>query len=371
MAVQRYQRNQKVFVLIPSDVNRDLAIFLIFLGIVGAVPTFYIINKLFIHAYNFDWRLGGFIGLGLVVVGLILLFGTRKSFRLGGGELRLRDGMFRRPLIYHWHEAPRIRMRTVEEERSGKPTDVFEVHLVDGRYNYLLDRRPGKQMDSRILAEILAKAIGCPIVEKSRETGDLVLQAEELDLPYAERAARYPVLLGTPPDEKVPSTIGVRSEGADKILTWRSFNRNLFSEVLVGFGLVLAAEFLPFKSGAEGVPPRSFFDIMHANNDYKPLFIQCGLLVLFLLFLAGLRHEFWLKADKVVWRQLLWGLPTRQVSIPTRHLEQISVRESSRGYFLQLISDETIITRRLGDEDTARWLARTIRYHYGSAKEEV
>jgi hypothetical protein len=83
-----------------------------------------------------------------------------------------------------------------------------------------------------------------------------------------------------------------------------------------------------------------------------------------LFILTGLRHELWLRPDKLTWRQLLWGLPTRQVSISTQHLEQITVRESSRGNFLQLISDQVIITRRLGDAHTAGWLAARIRHHY-------
>lgn len=369
MAVQRYQYKQKTYILIPSSVNRDLALFLIFLGLVGAVPGYYILNKLFLHQAHWDWRLGGFVGLGLVLVGLFLLVFTRKSFRLGQGELRLRDGLFRRPLNYRWHENPRIRMRSVEEEHDGKPAEVFEVHLVDGRYNYLLDRRPGEQMESRTLAEILAKAIGCPIVEKSRETGDLVLQAEELDLSYSERAARYPSLLGPPPDPAVPPAVKTRQEGDALVLAWNSFNRNLLSEVLVAFGLIVFMEFLPFKSGAEGAPPRSFIDLMAANNDYSPLFVQAGILVVLLLILGGLRHEFWLRPDKVTWRQLMWGIPTRQVVMPTAHLEQISVRESSRGNFLQLISDRVIITRRLGDSHTAGWLAARIRHHYGPAGE--
>lgn len=363
MAVQRYQRNQFVYLLIPSDSHRDLGLFLIFLGLVGTVPGFYIINRLFLHWAEWDWRLGGFVGLALVVMGMGFLLGTRKSFRVGQGEIRMKDGLFRRVLIYRWKETPRIRMRSVDEDRGLNPTEVFEVHLVDGHYDYLLDRRPGQQMESRTLAEMLAKAIGCPVVEKSRETGDITLAANELDLSFVERAKRYPVLLGPAPDEPVPAAVQVHHDGSALVLAWSAFNKNLLSEVLVSFCLLLGLELLPLH-GREDAPAQSVIDIMRASGDYTGLYAQLGLLAAGLLILSGRRHEFRLEPTRVVWRQRVWGLTTNSATIPADELEQISVRESSRGSFLQLISDRLIITRRLVDTRTAGWLASTVRHYY-------
>ncbi|GMU51214.1 MAG: hypothetical protein AMXMBFR33_03600 [Candidatus Xenobia bacterium] len=363
MAVQRYQRNQLVYLLIPSDSHRDLGLFLVFLGLVGTVPGFYIINRLFLHWENWDWRLGGFVGLALVVMGMGFLLGTRKSFRVGQGEIRMKDGLFRRVLVYRWRETPRIRMRSVDEDRGPKPTEVFEVHLVDGHYDYLLDRRPGQQMESRTLAEMLAKAIGCPVMEKSRETGELTLEASELDLSFVERVKRHPVLLGPAPDEPVPAAVLVRHDGPALVLAWSSFNKNLLSEVLVSFGLLVGLEMLPFH-GREDAPTQSVFDIMRTSGDYTGLYAQFGILAAVLLYLVGLRHEFRLEPTRVIWRQRVWGVTTRRATIPAQELEQISVRESSRGSFLQLISDRLIITRRLVDTRTASWLASTVRHYY-------
>lgn len=368
MAVHRYERGGKVFLTIHSDVNHDLALFLIFLGVVATVPSFYIINKLFIHALDWDWRLGGFVGLGLVMFGLFLLVFTRKSFRLGDGEIVVKDGLFRRPLTFHWHETPKIRMRAVEEERGGRPTDVYELHLVDGRYNYFLDRRPRRQLEARALAEHLARIIKCPFIEKGLDSGDLIRQPDELDLSFQERARRYPQLRGLPPNPEVPATIKREQSKRGLLLTWRSFNRNMFSELLVGCALILSLNFLPFKSSALGVPPQSLFDLMRASQGWSPLFYQLGGMALLILMAAGVRHEFCLEPDRITWRQLMWGLPVRKVSIPTQHLEQVMVRESARGAFVQLISDRVILTRRLVDEPTAVWLSRTIRYHYGPAE---
>ncbi|MEW6283891.1 MAG: hypothetical protein AB1758_35085 [Candidatus Eremiobacterota bacterium] len=369
MGVERRVRDETVTLRIPSESNRDLGIFLVFLGVVGAVPGVYLVSRLILHRVDWDWRTGGFLGLGLVALGLWLLLFTRKTFRLTPREIRIQDGPVRKAVVYRWEGVPVVRLRSVEEERAGKGVEVFEVHLVDGHYNYLLDRRPGQQMESRTLAEMVAKAVGCPVREKTREEGEITLAAEELDLPFVERVRRHPALLGTPVEETPPAASPVTEQrnGSTLRFSWSAFHKDGIGEILVAAALLLGIQLLPFRLDSEG-PTLSMWDLARTSGDYSVFLGELGFLLLVLVLLSGQRHEFLVDPDRVRWKRTLWGTTLKQVSIPIRELEQISVRDSSRGTFVQLISDRVIVSRRL-PMATAAWLAGRLRHHLASRPE--
>ena len=345
---------------VPSDANRDFGFFLIFTGVVGSVPAYYLFRVLVVHTATWDWRKGAALGLLVALVGLCLVLFTRRCFRVRDGAVEVRDGLFRRPVRYHWKSEPLVRLQSLEQERGGRIVESWQVMLVDGKYEYLLDSRPNQHQESRSLAEYLAKSIGCPMAVRQDTGPALQIQAADLDLSFSERVQRYPSLLGprTPRPEGCP--IREEGQGAQRVFRWGMRTSGLFSETVGLFLIALAASVVPLPG--ERDLDYSLFELARLHHDYTYFQVVGGLFTLALFLQFGYRVCIVLTPEAVGAQTCLWGLTLWSRSIPTRVLEEISVRGRSQGAFLQLVSDQRIVNLRILRHDLAHYLASELRY---------
>jgi hypothetical protein len=311
-------------------------------------------------------------GVALVVTGIFFLGFSRKRYVIAGKSLSLTDGYFHRTLRYAWETTPSIRLRSQEESKSGgKELEYWLVNLVDGKSQYVLDRRRGHQMESRALAEALAKSINCPVIEKG-ETGDVTIPREELDLPFGERVRRNPSLLGS--ELPKPASCNAKDWEANGELwfSWVLAGSAMLSELFTLLLILVLLSLVPIFPASHSLEPdsppaplqRSFLDLARQEHDFE-YFIGVGSFMGILGFvLLGYKKQIRATRAALMARDYLWGIPVWRAQIPTAKLEEIWVRQSSRGSTIQFISDDLMISGRTSSLDSAAWLASKIRHFY-------
>ncbi len=366
MSVSRRQSGGQAEIWLPTDVNRDLGLFLMFLGAVGVLPLQYLL------AQSLPVETGAIVGLVVAVFGFLLVRFSRKRFLVSSNEVVLREGLFKRPLRYRWENQPAIKLRAQEEERGGKVREFWLVYLVDGKRQYALDHRAGNQIESRSLAEALAKAINCPVIERT-DSGDLTIPREQLDAPFRDRVKSHPSLLGPEVDKPENCTVVLEESEKEQRYSWRLMNPGLMAELgWVVAGLLLLA-FIPLFPGYEpaddGSPRRqgmqlSFMDLAVKEHNYTYFYTVGGLTVAALFVAFGYSKRLTVNHDEVRLTDRLYGGVVIRRIIKANVLEEIWVRNSSRGAHLQFISDEVVISGRTSSLQVAGWIASRVRRFY-------
>jgi hypothetical protein len=361
-------RNASGEIWVPSNSNRDLAIFLIFAGVATSFPIRYVLDHLF-PTQNWHGATAP-AGFMMVLLGLYLMRYTRKRFWVVGQTVHIKDGHFGSVLRYSWEEPPKIRLRSVEEERGRESVEFWQVYLVDGKRQYLMDREEGHQIECRSLAEALAKTINCPVLEAG-EKGEIVIPREELDLPFRERVRKNPELLGA--EVSRPAACPVELEEAENqhVYRWNLRNGPMLTEFMTLAILIFLLAVVPIFPGASdghGHPPerfqRSYVDLARQMQRYEYFYVTGTILGLGAIVLFGYGKELRVSSQSVAAQDRLWGVPVWSATIPADKLEEIWVRQSARGAHLQLISDDEIITGRTSSADVAAWMASRIRRFY-------
>ncbi|CAN0308042.1 unnamed protein product, partial [Phaeothamnion confervicola] len=324
--VVKKSRGEQSVILIPTDANRDLGLFLVFLGFVGTVPV----------QYFLDWRgltgptpfyaaLGGIIA---VVLGFFFIGFPRKSYVIRGNELAMTDGFLHRTLRYKWEGTPLIRLRSQEEEKGNKDVEYWIVNLVDGKRSYVLDRRMGHQMESRALAEALAKTINCPLVER-QDKGEISIPREDLDLPFKERVRRNPNLLGPALPKPEASTAHEVEKDGQLSISWCLAGSAMLNEFLaIAFLLALLALVPIFPAHTGEALQRSFVDLAREEHKFAYFIVAGTVLVGGAFILLGYRKELRATPEALIARDRLWGVPIWGAKIPAAQLEEIWVRQS-------------------------------------------
>lgn len=346
-------------ITLPTRRDRDTGVVLFFLSLVFyyAVPAL---------AYEFGYSYGTVahistpVGLLLMLLGVACLFLARKTIKVEPGLLRIKDGFWSRPLQLRFEGSPMIRLSHHEQERGHHSDEVWTVHLIDGHTQYLIDRRVGQHSQVRSLAERLAKAVDGSLMEV-HEGQSYTFAPGEMDLPFHERAKRYPALMGAPVDEPSDKVIAFRQDASGVEVSWSFFRSGLLWEVLVVSGLLAGAAFVPLPGGPDG-KGFTLYQAEHAQGDYR-YFVGVALFTMVsLVLLSGYRSRIHLGAEEgAVARSTVWGIPVRTAKIPLSRLEHVGVSVTSRGPYLQLISDETIIKEQFPSTHIARWVAWRMR----------
>ncbi len=352
----------------PSEANRDLGIFLVFTGLVGSLPLYYLYRTLVLQSPEWDWRQGAVLGFVLVCLGYGLVAFTRRTFRVRDGAVEVRDGLLRRPIRYVFRESPLVRLQVLEIEGRGRPRDFWQVMLVDGKYEYLLDSRPEQMQESRCLAEFVAKQIGCPLKVRLEAGQIFQIEAEDLDLPFGALVQRYPDLLGSRVPRPDCCPIREEGQGMSRRFRWGMRTSSLLNETVGLFAVALAVGFVPMSGGGEARP--SLFDLARSSQDYTYFMAVCGLFLAALFLQFGYQVQVNLSPERVGARTTLWGLPIWSASIATSVLEGISVRTRSQGAFLQFVSDERIVSLRVLRRELAEYLGSELRYALAGRPEQ-
>lgn len=347
---------------LPTQRDRDTGVVLFFLSLV----SYYALPAL---AYEFGFPHGTVaflttpLGVLLMVVGIACLFFSRKTVVVEPGTVRIKDGLFRRPLNLRFESTPTIKLSVYEESRSnGRVDEIWTVHLVDGGRQYLIDRRVGQHGSVRSLAERLAKYTKGSLVE-IHDGQSHSFELEELDLPFVERVERYPALMGTPVEEPTDKVVSFSSGPNGIEVGWSFFRSSLLWEIITVSGLLFGAAFIPLPGGSQG-EGFSLYQAEQAQGDYRYFIALIAFTLLSLGLLSGYRNRIWLNATSGALSQsTIWGIPVRTGKIPIEKLEHVGVSVTSRGPYLQLISDETILREQLPSTHIARWIAWKMRQY--------
>ncbi|MCR5662660.1 MAG: hypothetical protein K6G50_11135 [bacterium] len=350
---------------IHSHADRDFGIFLIFTGLVGSVPLYYLYIAIFTKSQTFDWRVGASFGLAVAFAGLMMIILSQKRFTVSagenGGHIKVRDGFFGRTVQYKYGSEPQIYLQ-VAQSQSGNDSELWQVSLAVGKCRYLIDSRSGRLQASRGIAEFLAKSIVCPLVVHPDIEGPLELDPHDLDLPFAERAAKYPRLLGQPPvrPENCPIKIEDRNGGTDRCYSWGLGASGMISEILGCFIIAAIIGVLPVFGN-----PGSHYSLLsqaRADGNYFYFIGIAAFFVFVILAVSGWKAEIELTQGRVNARKSVWGISYNSSSILREHLEEISSVSKTSGAAVRLISDDLICDMRLGDAALAEYAARDIRH---------
>lgn len=351
---------------LPTARDRDLGLVLLFVS----AATYFAVPPL---VYEFGLSKGTAamfstpIGAILMIMGLAATFLSRKVITVEEGLVKVKDGFLARPLRLKYEEPPTFKLSGFEEESNGRSDEIWTVHMAEQGRQYLIDRRVGQQIASRNLAERLAKAVRGSLIE-SYDGNTYNFDADELDLSFVERVDRYPEMLGQEVEE--PSDKVVSFDRTDRGLkvTWCYFRSGLLFELFCVAAALIAAAFVPLPGGPDG-QGFSLFDAEMAEGDYR-YFIGVGVFtVVSLILLAGYRNTLELITNKRVQsRTSVWGIPLSGGRIALDKLEHVGVSVTSRGPYLQLISDHKILRQRMPATNIARWLGWEFRNHLAAHK---
>jgi len=350
-------KDSTTLVSVHSQTNRDLGIFLIFTALVTAMPLYYIV--LWFHGYSVksirELLPAINFSLPIIVVGIMLIYLSRKRFHVTKDHVTITDGLFRGSITFRWKESPSIKVTSVEELRKGKPAIIWQLYLASGRYKYLIDHR-SEQLVIRGVAEAIAKTLKCPITEKTESGADIELAPEDLDLPYSARVKKYPHLLPTDVPCHGGCSIVRREESGTLTFTWGFWHLKTFLEGLVVCGFFFVLSLVPLKPGS-----LSLFEFSHQNHDFF-FYYALGIIVLLATFwLMGYKASVKMTSDRATFLQSFLGVPFSVQSIPTAVLEEVRASWSMRGPALQLISDEKILDLRIARMEDAMWLSQEIK----------
>jgi hypothetical protein len=300
------------------------------------------------------------LGVLLMVLGVAAVFLSRKRITVESDVVAVKDGFLAKPLRFKFSGSPTFKLSGFEEEDGKRSNEVWTVHMVDDGKQYLIDRRRGELTNSRSLAERLAKAVRGSVIE-THEGKSYEFSTDELDLSFVERVHRYPEMLGQPVSEPSDKVVDFQRTDTGVKIQWSFFRSGMLFEIFCVSAFMIAAAFVPLPGGPEG-QGYSIFDAEMADGDYR-YFIGVGIFTLLSIFLlAGYRNTLEIIIPKRAQsRTTVWGVPVRGGRIALEDLEHVAVSVTSRGPYIQLISDHKILKERLPAINIARWVGWEIR----------
>jgi hypothetical protein len=355
-------------ITLPSSRDRDTGVIMLFLSLVAyyAVPT---LANQFGYSHGTASLVSTPIGLILMVLGFSMLFLARKTITAGDGKVRIKDGFVARPLTLRYESTPSVKLSVYEEDNHGRTDQIWTVHLIDDGRQYLVDRRVGQHVAVRSLAENLAKATGGSMVEM-HDGQALKFELSELDLPFIERVQKHPTLLGTPVEEPPDKMVQYSRDANGIEVSWSFFRSGLLLEVFLVAACLAGAAFIPLPGGPDG-KGFSLYEAERAQQDYRYFAGVAVFTVVSLALLSGYRNRIQLNPKVgAISQSTVWGVPVRTGKIPLSKLENVGISITSRGPYLQLISDEKILREMLPSTHIARWLGWEMRQYLASLGKE-
>ncbi|MHC9539849.1 MAG: hypothetical protein AB9903_10050 [Vulcanimicrobiota bacterium] len=338
-------------IYLPSDANRDLGIFLIFIGIV-IVPPCYWLYMYYTQKVFQGWRPSIFIAAIWVCLGLILIIFSRKKIHVNKNFIRISDGLFKSAFTIRWKEHPRIRLKYDEVELRGRLKEIWDTSLTDGKLEYDIDRREYHQTEARALGEHIAKFLASPLIEYDEDNNETVIEPQDLDLPFKARVIKYPGFQSKPVDPPKNPNLKIVERNKSLTVSWGIHTTGLLLDIIGFAAIILVFAYFPVKQGAE-----SFFEQCARRGDFYFFHLSGIILALTMLVVLGYRAKLKISSHGAIFWVTIWGLPLRMKKIMIDKIEEIRLTPSMRGPRVQIVSDEVIISFRFFDRQGARWLS--------------
>lgn len=345
------------FFQIHSNSNKDLGAFLLFLGIVGSAPLYYLAS-LAVNQPTEDLRPAIWIGLFFVIIGLYLIFYTKKRFWVNREKITMHEGLLRKKITYSCPPNKSIRLKNFEIEHRGAPVEVWQVFLECGKKEFLIHEKINAQLEIRQLAETLAKILDCPFEDLTFEDEGIVINSADLDLPYRDRVIKYPELLGKATKKPAKVYFTVQEVNNHIVFSWGIMTTRLLTDILFICVVIFILSLIPFSSGG-----LSFFQVCAANKDFTFYYTFAALFILTIFILGGYKITLILSPSTIEFKEHIWALLYYKAKINIRKIEEINTFVGIRGAKVQIISDDELIDINIYDQENARWLVCLIRQY--------
>lgn len=359
----RYQQSRQsgpggLTITLPTTANRDQGVFLVCLGF-AAYPACWLALQLFGWFSGHRWdELGIWSGSVLVLLGMYLLFSSRKTVQVAQECITLQDGIGRPVVHIRWKGEASVKLRAVPTEERGRLTEFWEIHLQSGKEEYTVDRRINHQLETRAAAEAIAKALGIPLIDTTGDGEPITIQAADMDLPFRQRAAKYPQLLGRPVNRPPATAVQVESVDGATMFTWGVGTTGIVTDVLSVGALFLLFAVYPFPGSQHG---ENLLSVALSSGNYFGFIAMGAVLGIAILLVLGLRYHLTVDATTARFQEFWWGIPITSTSMPLKFVEEIYLHAGVRGREIQLLGDARGIIFRVSEQETARWLVSEIR----------
>lgn len=353
MAIYRKLQSEDAEVIVPTRADWNLGLCLVLLGVtlMGLVPVLRGVG----FAAGSLWN----VSMLLAAAGLFLIRFSCKRYRISPERILIRDGYFSPPRVYEVDGMPSLRLREQEEQVSGKAVMASLVILSVDKVHHVLDHRAGNSLESRSLAEALARALQCALIEDSEE-GEEQLSSHDVGLSFGERARLHPSLVGRQIEQPGHCRVSLQETNGTQVYRWKLMSQSLFFDFVSLVLIVCAVAVLPLFSGESEIK-YSFLDLARREGQVT-YFIVTGLFLMALGFvpIAGSRKLVATPEGLTVHKRLL-GLCVSEQHIPSGHLSEIWV---GRGAYLYFLSDQSQLGCGVPTQPTAAWMASRLRRFY-------
>ena len=357
---------------VRSYANRDLGIFLIFFGIVAAVPLYALIMNIVFKQAVIQWRIGIIIGLVSIILGCLLIKYSKLRFKVtrkndGSGTISIQEGLLRSPLLYDFASSSIIKLATANTDAGSKKGELIQVTLIDGNRHYLLDSRPlNKMQESRAIAEFFSKNGSLKMLLP--HYGNLMLESTDLDLPFSARVKKYPTLIGLEPTrpQNCPINTTELNGGIDRRYSWGFRANGLVFQLIALLMVAFAFSCLPLFE--EGNSYCSLLDYALQMKDYTYFYAASAIIGILAAVLLGIGVSVTVEGLRVNVDYKIWGIIYKQRSVLITELEEIAVKESTAGAAVLLVTDGSTVHIKVADTVLGNYLASELR-HFIAKKE--
>jgi hypothetical protein len=353
---EKTTRSGEKVIYLPSEANKDLGLFLMFIGIVAVPPSYWLYYYYTSRAVT-DWKPSIFIAIFWVIAGICLIHFSRKKITVGKSYIRINDGLFKKSFTIRWKSEPMIKLKYDEEEFKGRIIEFWETTLLDGKLEYTIDRRAYHQLEARALGEHIAKFLSCSFIERDEQQKETILDAKDLDMPFRCRALKYPGFLGSPVEKPQNPRLQIHERNKAFLVTWGIYSTGILVDIAVFALIIFLFTYLPWKQGTH-----SFFEQCALRGEFFAFYAGGIILFLIVFFVFGYRLRLNVSRRGAIFWVTIWGLPLRKKKIGIDRIEEIRLTPSMRGPRVQIISDREIISFRLFDKQGARWLSYQLQH---------
>jgi len=350
---------EDVVIDIPSGTNRDLGLFIISIAIIAIYPVYYLANQA-MGEERVPPEYGIYLTAAFILWGVWLIYSCRRSFRIQNRNrtMQITDGWLNKGFTLHWDSLPAVKLTTFKDQMAARPIEYWLVNLVDGKKEFALARTVRNFIEIRALAEAISRTLQCPLVDATYTEGPIQVDAQDINLPFRQRAQRYPAMLG--PDIPRPASTGVKMTDAagQRRFQWGVGSTGFMLEIIGVAALAIILSFLPIIPGLPSLARKS----MQVGNFffYQAMLV---LIVLMVTAVAGFKATLVLESKGLTFSEDLWGLILLRKRILWDELEEIRMHQGIRGPEVHFIADETGIFFRMADADSARWITSEVRHY--------
>ncbi|MDQ7826771.1 MAG: hypothetical protein RDV48_28495 [Candidatus Eremiobacteraeota bacterium] len=345
------RKSGETSIYLPSDANKDMGIFFVFVGVVVVPPAYWLL--FWYRQLQFtSWEPSIFIGSIFVLVGLYLIIFSRKEILVAKDHIKIIDGLFKKSFTITWKNPPRVKLKYDEEERKGKTMEFWETSLVDGKLEYTIERRPLQLLEARALGERVARILECDFIEKDDDGKETVFAAADLDLPFRDRVMKYPSLMKNPVEAPKKTNLSIKERNKSLVVKWGIDSTGILVDIVVCTAMVFLFTMLSLQEGS-----LSFYQQCAKRGDFIVYYIASGLVLLLILAVLGYRANMLLSVHGAAFFVTIWWIPLRRKHISMDKIEEIRLTPSMRGPRIQIVSDRELISFKLSDRAAARWLS--------------